>query len=580
MKVNRHIRNADLFNVFTGIWEKCDILVKDGRILYTGDISRLDREIEAEDVVDVDGRPVIPGLIDIHLHIESSLCTPGVFADAVIGHGVTTVVSEPHEIANVYGLDGIKEMIRVSRGSAIDILFAVPSSVPSTNPGLETTGGEIGPEDLEELLTTYPEVVCLGEVMSYGDLIDDRPSVARDLIRGVKEHFPRTAVEGHCPSIRDFELAKVLFEGVDSDHCLQDLEGLRQRIRNGMFVEIQEKSILPEIITHLSQTNANGLFCFVTDDVPPDVMETRGHLDYVIRKALALGMPIEMAITAATRSPAARIGLRDRGAVAPGKIADFVILENRGPDFPIREVYKSGVPADSARAASSRIPVDPAFMSSLRLPEELLDEAFFRVALPPHIRTDSTGRVRCRAMKKNPVTTYTAYDEVTLSTDAGAVVWEGEGRNLVMVVDRYTGSAGRSQGFLTGPETISGAFATTHAHDHHNLLIIGSHVGDMRLAAQWVIARAGGIAIAVDGKLRAVLDLPVGGILSDQGMDQLSESFIAIQHLLGERGIRHPNPFMSLSTLTLPVSPDIKITDKGLVDVRSGTLRDLFIERP
>ncbi len=578
MQVDLLFQNADLFNVYTGTWGLTNVLVDKGRILYVGKLSDLDRSFEPEMTVDCLGKPVIPGLIDIHLHIESSLCTPSVFADTVIRHGVTTVVSEPHEIANVFGLAGIKEMIRVSIGSSMDILFAVPSSVPSTNPSLETTGGSIGGSDLVDLLTNYPEVVCLGEVMNYGDLIDDRPCEARELIGQVRDRFRNVAVEGHCPSIRDYDLAKVMFEGVDSDHCLQDLEGLKQRIRNGMFVEIQEKSVLPEIIAHLSDSDVNGLFCFVTDDVPPDVLSTRGHLDHVVRKALGLGMSLEKAIIASSRSPAARMSLRDRGAVSPGRIADLVILEDRSQNFAIHEVYKAGVHAEDAITRSKRVPIHPSFTASLKLGKQSLRDAMFQVAVPNDAPVTSDGSLRCLAMKKNTTTTYTDYDSVLLPVESDQVQWEDHGCNLALVVERYTGAAAWAQGFITGPEVLAGAFASTHSHDHHNLLVTGSNARDMRTAAEWVIFHSGGICIVSDGEIRACLALPVGGILSEEDMDTLSAVFITIQNTLHELGISHPNPFMSMSTITLPVSPALKITDKGMVDVRSGTIRGLFVD--
>lgn len=575
MLVDSIFENADVFNVFTKSWTRGDIVVHEGRILFVGDLSGVDRPIDPSVRVDCEGRPVIPGLIDIHLHIESSLCTPHVFAGAVLSRGVTSVVAEPHEIANVFGIDGIREMIRLAAGSAIDIFFAVPSSVPSTNPDLETTGGRIGVPELEALMHE-PAVVCLGEVMNFGELIDDRPCDARHLIQTMRNSFPLAAVEGHVPSIKGFELAKILYEGVDSDHCLQDLEGLKQRFENGMFVELQEKSIAPEIIEYLSANNRDGLFCLVTDDVPPDVMRSRGHLDAVIRKTLSYGLPIESAVIATSLSPAARIGFRDRGAIAPGRIADFVVLKDRSGDFVIHDVYKAGRPASEVTARAEPVAVDTSFTNSVKLPESV-SARHFRVPVPEHAVTISAA-VSCRAMKKSAVTTYTELDRVTLPVTDGFVQWERTGVNLVVVVDRYTGSAEYAQGFLSGEEVLVGAFASTHAHDHHNLMVIGSSGTDMKLASEWVISNRGGICIANEGEVLASLALPVAGILSEEGMDQLADAFDLIQSTLHQLGIRHHNPFMTLTTISLPVSPAVKITDKGLVDVRAGQILDLFLD--
>jgi adenine deaminase len=244
MTVDILFLNARIYNVHIREWITGDVAVLNQRILYVG--NDLESEFDASRKIECDGRPLIPGLIDIHLHIESTLCTPSEFGKSVLKHGTTTVVSEPHEIANVFGVEGIEEMIRLSEESPVDIFFGIPSSVPSTEPEKETTGGRIGPEDAVRLLRKHPKVICLGEVMDFAGLGRMDAVRSANMINAVRSIRPQAAIEGHCPSIRDFELATVLFAGVDSDHCLQDPEGLKQRFAAGMFVEIQENRSVPK----------------------------------------------------------------------------------------------------------------------------------------------------------------------------------------------------------------------------------------------------------------------------------------------------------------------------------------------
>lgn len=574
MKIDTLFLDADIYNVFIRRWIRQDVAVLGERILLTGNAS--DHDFEPELVVDCEGRPLIPGLIDIHLHIESSLCTPETFGHAVLPHGVTTVVSEPHEIANVFGLDGIEEMIRVSANSPIDIFYGVPSSVPSTSPQQETTGGIIRPEDAQTLFRNHPEVICLGEVMDFSSLTRMENGRTTDMIAAVRRSHPLAAIEGHCPSIRDLELAKVLYAGVTSDHCLQDPEGMIQRFKSGMFVELQEKSISDEIIKGLRDTDSEGLYCFVTDDVPPDILVKDGHLDFIIKKALKLGLPLGHAVTASSWAPACRMGLRDRGAVSPGKIADLLLLEDSSPNFQINRVFRKGreyQPDDRiADSRPSRIEFDDRFKASLRLNEDDVREDMFDLIAP-----GTSPGVRIRAMEKNPDNTYTRESAVELTVTNGLVNWEHSEGNLVIVMDRYTGDAGFSRGYMTGSCFHGAAVASSYAHDHHNLLAAGDNQKDLESAMKWVIRNQGGICLVAGGEVRASLSLPIGGILSEQPMEILSDELENISRAMRALGFEHRNPLMSFSTLTLPVSPEIKITDLGIFRTDNTSKLSLFL---
>lgn len=574
MKIDTIFLDADIYNVFIRRWIRQDVAVFGGQILFTGNAS--DHDFDAELVVRCEGRPLIPGLIDIHLHIESSLCTPETFGHAVLPHGVTTVVSEPHEIANVFGLDGIEEMIRVSANSPVDIFYGVPSSVPSTSPHQETTGGIITPVDAQTLFRNHPEVICLGEVMDFSALTRMENGRTTEMISAVRSSYPLAAIEGHCPSIRNLELAKVLYAGVNSDHCLQDPDGMIQRFESGMFVELQEKSISEEIVSSLRDSNSEGLYCFVTDDVPPDILVNDGHLDFIIKKALKLGLPLGHAVTASSWAPACRMGLRDRGAVSPGKIADLLLLEDRSPNFLIKRIFRKGLEyrpdEPTAKLRNSRLQFGDRFKASMKLKVDDIQKGLFDLVAPGKGST-----VRIRAMEKNSANTYTRETVTELPVIKGLVDWEQSKGNLVIVMDRYTGDAGYSRAYMTGSFFHGGAVASSYAHDHHNLLAAGDNREDLELAMKWVINNQGGICVVAGGEVQASLSLPIGGILSEEPMEVLSVKLERISLAMGSLGFKHRNPLMSFSTLTLPVSPEIKITDRGIFRTDNTAALDLFL---
>ncbi|MBI9104737.1 MAG: adenine deaminase [Spirochaetales bacterium] len=563
--------DASVYNVYLKRWFREDVAVLDGKIFFSGSSSKFG--IEAKEVIDCKGQPLIPGLIDIHLHIESTLCSPSEFAKAVLKHGVTTVVSEPHEIANVFGLEGIEEMIRLSRKAVIDIFYGIPSSVPSTNPELETSGGIISLEDMDVLIRNYPEIVCLGEVMNFQGLINQSDRKTEECIRYIQQNFPLTAIEGHCPDITGADLSRVMFAGVDSDHCLQHPESMYERLKLGMFVEIQEKSVRKEIIEYLEKNDVDGLFSFITDDVPPDILISKGHLDHVVRKALALGLSLEKAILASSHSSAARMGFRDRGSISPGKLADMILLKDRSGDFSFERIFKRGKEYCQDEIETCASPLfDNKFKSSMIIDSTDITEEMFC------LKTDKPdGSVNCRTMFKNSLTTYTDEKEVTLPVSDSQVLWKDNNLNLVLVLNRYERDLKYSQGLMSGEIFKKGAICSTYAHDSHNILTAGDNEQDMQKAVEWVIGCGGGICVISMGKIIASLELPVGGIISEASVEELSESVNRIQTAMRQLGFNHANPLMSFSTLTLPVSPSLKITDKGLIDVKENRLVDLFL---
>ena len=578
MKADILFTGARVYNVFLKTWSLTDVAVLKDRILYVGRAE--EAGLTAHNIIDCGGKPLIPGLIDIHLHIESSLCTPGEFAEAVLKRGVTTIVSEPHEIANVFGIEGIRAMVDASADAPMDIFYAVPSSVPSTSSLLETTGGEIGAEDLKILIGGDRRMICLGEVMNYSEIIQDFEALLEDpsrskslgLVHQMGETSPLSAIEGHVPSVTGLDLAKVLYFGIDSDHCLQDRNSLEARFSQGMFVELQEKSVTEENIAYLSEHDCSGLYSFVTDDVPPDILRDKGHLDHVIRKAMKLGLPLEEIIVASSYSPARRIGFRDRGVIAPGRKADLLLLAGTGSDFTIEEVYKNGVRADRHGGRSEAPPFPASFRRSIILPDSRkIEEAL-------SVRTDVKGGVSCRIMRKNRGNTYTEDIRRTMPVEKGEVRWERTDVNLVLVIGRYGKNDNIARGLADGCVFSKGALCSSYAHDHHNLLAMGDNREDMLTAIERIEELQGGICIASEGKIIAEVALPIGGILSDLPLDRLAEEILTVQEAMRKLGIDHPNPIMSICTITLPVSPALKITDVGLIDVKTTRKVDFLPE--
>ncbi|MDR9856321.1 adenine deaminase C-terminal domain-containing protein [Paenibacillus sp. VCA1] len=559
-----------VYNSYFKQWTETNVAVKDGKFMYIG--PRGEESFQAGRVIDASGLYMVPGFIDIHLHIESTMVTPGSFSQGLLRNGVTTIVPEPHEMANVFGLDGVLEMINASRDCEVDMFYAIPSSVPATS--LETSGGSIEIEDMEALLATG-DVICLGEIMNYVDIITDPDCKTNRILKHMKEHHPELVIEGHVPKLLDLDLQRVIFAGVDSDHTHQTVEGLKARIGAGMFIEIQEKSMTPEIMDYLIKHDVSEHFCFVTDDVMADSFKARGHLNHIVRKAIGMGMAPEKAIYAATSSPSRRMRLYDRGTIAPGKTADFQLISSLS-DLKLEAVYKNGKEAYTAAAPSQpktagyRFPDH--FYRSVQLNE--LSEADFAAKVDVE-----DGTYLCRVMTVQDGSTFTQESRVELQAADGCLQWEGSGLGMIATFERYGKHGGKAFGLIGGDTIQKGAVATTYSHDNHNLLVVGHNVKDMLLAANTVIRQQGGFCVVSDGEVTANMHLPVGGILTEEPLESAAESVKRLREAMQALGYKHYNPIMSIATHSLPVSPYLKITDRGLIDVNAGQVVPLIIEK-
>ncbi|MEH7012611.1 adenine deaminase C-terminal domain-containing protein [Neobacillus niacini] len=561
MKVDLAIENAQVFNTFTKKFEKKNVCIINDKFYYiTADEME---NCQAIEVVDAKNQYLIPGLMDIHMHIESSMTSPSIFSEAVLTHGVTTVVADAHEIANVFGMEGLEAFF--SQPSVMDIFYAIPSSVPSTTPELETTGGFIGVEEVKQLLQ-HPKVIALGEAMNFNGIVNEPDSLIRQILHAVQTEMPFMPLEGHVPRVSGLELAKFLYTGITADHTHQSPESIYEKITNGMFLEFQKKSITPENIRVVVENHFYEYMSIITDDVMADDL-LEGHLDANVRLAISCGMPADQAIYCATYTPARRMGFQDRGAIVPGFKADFLLL-NDIESFEIEAVYKDGKLAYKRGNGISYPSVKPdfpeRFYKSLHCRELTSEDLRFKVK--------ATEKAVVNVMQISEVGTSTEHVQREVRVADGLLDWENSGLALIVVMERYGKTGNIGYGFVDKALFEKGAVATTWAHDHHNLMVMGTCSEDIIAAQKQLLDMQGGYVVVQAEKVQAVCPLPVGGIISDAPIQELGAQLMEVRQAMIRLGYRNSNEIMSFSTLSLPVSPVIKITDKGMMNVRSQTM--------
>ncbi len=550
------IHGGQVINVFSGEIHRADVAISGGRVIGFG-------SYEGREQLDATGLFVAPGFIDAHIHVESTLLTPREFARVVVPLGTTSVVADPHEIANVLGLDGISYMLTDSQDLPLTIYFMLPSCVPTTE--LETAGARLGAGELA-MFVGHPRVLGLAEVMNYrGVLAKDRQLL--DKIRLVQGK--RT--DGHAPGLTGKDLNAYIGVGIKSDHeCTRPEEAL-EKLRAGMHVLIREGTLAKNLEALLPLvTPANAVRCgLVTDDRHPKDLQTEGHVDHLLRRAVRLGMPALTAVQMVTINPAKYFFTADVGAVAPGYQADLVLLEDL-VEFRARVVLKNGRQV----ARDGRLVVD--LPPPAQAPRSAVNVGWPRMG---SLEVPSDGQRLAKVIELMPDQLVTRTALVRLTTRDGLAVADPE-RDLckLAVAERHRGTGNVGVGFVKGFGLEAGAIASTVAHDSHNIVVVGTNDGDMWAAIKAVEQIQGGLVAVKDGTLLAAVRLPIAGLMSDAPFEHVVAEVDAL--FAAARGLGSPlrDPFMALSFMALPVIPTLRLTDRGLVDAERLQLVPLFAE--
>jgi len=572
-KADLTIKNVNLINVYTGeIQEKVDIAIKDDRIALVGEAEHATGY--GTQILDAQGLYAAPGFIDGHIHIESSMLTPTEFARAVVPRGTTAVFADPHEVANVLGLEGVRLMVQESRNLPLKVYLCVPSCVPASAPDLETAGAKLTLDDIREALG-WSETVALGEMMNYPGVLEGDPEVHAKLQEALKAG---KVVEGHSPSLLDAELCAYRAAGPSS--CHEETTSLEavQRLRLGMYAMIREGSgwrDLHEAIKAITVQKLNPRRAvLVSDDRSPKDLLHQGHMDHIIRRAIEEGVDPVTAIQMATLNPAEHFKLDGEiGGIAPGLKADITILEN------LEKVKVKMVVTDGMLVAKDGIllvrPEKPTYpelaRNTVRLkrpvaPEDLKIRAPIEKGM---IKARIIGVEDGKATTKHIVdTVYVENGEIKVDTARDVA--------KVAVVERHKATGNICVGLVRGFNLKAGAIASTVAHDSHNIIAVGADEKDMAHAVNKLSEIGGGIIAVHEEKTIALIELPIAGLMSDQPVEVVAEKEENLEEAWRKLGCKMKAPTMILSLLALPVIPELRITDKGIIDVKNQTKVDVI----
>jgi adenine deaminase len=556
VEVDLLLTNARVVNVFSGDIHRADVAIHHTQVVGFGDY-------RARRTIDLQGQFLSPGFIDGHVHLESAMLRVSEFARVVVPQGTTTVVCDPHEIANVLGLDGIRYILESAKYNPLSVYIMLPSCVPATD--METAGSRLTAEDLAPMLSGE-WVLGLGEVMNYpGVIFRDW-----DVLQKIKEASGRP-IDGHAPGLTGRDLCAYVAAGVGSDHECTTAEEAKEKLQLGVHIMLREgttardlESLLPVI------TPGNSSNCmFVTDDRHLTDLLREGHMNYVIRKAIGLGLDPVTAIQMATINTARYFGLKDKGAIGPGLRADLVVLDNL-TDFNIQMVFRGGelVAEKGVLFPLSGKPKVVPLRSSMNVGWQGKED----------LRLPAKGRrAKVIGLLPDSIVTDSLLEEVRIE-DGMAVADVQRDILKIAVIERHLASGNVGLGFVKGFGFKRGALASSVAHDSHNLVVIGTNDADMLTAAHHVEHMRGGLVAVEDGRVLAELPLPIAGLMSERPFEEVNTQLETV--ICAAKGLGSPlhDPFMTLSFMALPVIPALKITDRGLVDVTQFKFVPLFEE--
>ncbi len=552
------LKGGNVLNVFSCEIYKADIAIYDGVIVGIGTGYRGNTE------VDIRGKWVTPGLVDGHLHIESSMLVPSVLARELLSHGTTTIVSDPHEIANVLGVDGIRFMLDDSRDIPLDIFFMLPSCVPATH--LETSGAVLNASSMS-CLTDEPRILGLAEMMNFPGVLAGDMDVMEKIAL-----FQNRLVDGHAPGITGSDLQAYISAGIRSDHESTDRSEGILKIRNGMTLMIREGTSAKNMTELLSVVNSRNSrrCCLVSDDLHPLDIKNKGHLDFVLKKAVGLGLDAVTSVQMVTLNPSEYFGLKNIGALAPGYKADIVVF-NDIETFQVDKVYKNGkLVADGG---------NPVYLSDTEKQAKKRGRVGeFR--MPPVSAEDLcipyTGK-NVRVINLVPGQIVTEASIETPKKAGNHIVSDTESDIIKLcVVERHKNTGNISVGLVKGFGFTKGAVASSVAHDSHNIIAAGVSDREIMLAINTVKEMAGGQAVVSGDRVLARLTLEVAGLMSACSFDKMVRQVESLKKAVSDIGCSLDDPFMLLSFLALPVIPELKLTDRGLVDVDRFEIVDLY----
>lgn len=542
-KADLVLKNAKYLNVFSNEFLCGDIAVANGLIAGVG-------KYDGKTEIDVSGKLVLPGFIDAHIHLESSMVTPAEFAKAVVAHGTTTVITDPHEITNVMGIDGVEYMIQASQNLPIDVHFMMPSCVPATE--IDESGAELDCKDID-LYLDNKKVLGLAEMMNYVGVINGDKNVLSKIVTSQAHH---KKIDGHAPELSGNDLNAYIAAGVYSDHECSTFENALEKLRKGQFIMIREGTAaqnLKALMPLLTQQYYSRCM-FATDDKHPSDLLHGGHIDYIVKQALKNGADPIVALKTATHHAARYFLLNNKGAIASGYLADIVVVDNL-EDFNVETVFKRGKLVFDGEVKDFSAPtVDE------KLAEKCFDTFHLDSVTPSSFKVDGKlgliGLVGGELLTRNLGTA----DKIDVENDILKIA----------CIERHKGTNHIGVGYVKGYSLKSGAVATSVAHDSHNIITVGCNDDDIAVAVNTIRDSKGGIAVVENGKIKALLELPIAGLMSDEPLTTVNEKLENAKSSAYELGAdKSIDPFMTLSFLSLPVIPSLRITTKGVFDAEN-----------